>query len=157
MVGKEAEHRDDQDGVDDLHGSLRCSGSNRGDAPRSQRVTYQNDHGGQQGAEEQTKDAVRTQPLVPLFLGKVLEAPVVAISVHFSFQWPHEDEDQDGDPSCAPERHGHNQRAPVALEPQVSMRVHGGHVAIHTDAGHEADAHIDVGEENNPSDAAGDV
>lgn len=33
------------------------------------------------------------------------------------------------------------------------MRVDGGDVAVHTDPGHEADADVDVGEEDRPSDA----
>lgn len=35
--------------------------------------------------------------------------------------------------------------------------MYSGHVAIHTDASHETDAHVDVGEEQNPGDAAGDI
>uniref|UniRef100_A0A3Q3XBM2 PHD-type domain-containing protein n=1 Tax=Mola mola TaxID=94237 RepID=A0A3Q3XBM2_MOLML len=35
--------------------------------------------------------------------------------------------------------------------------MHCGHVAIHADTGHEADAHVDVGKEQDPGDAAGDI
>ncbi|KAG7221668.1 hypothetical protein INR49_000035 [Caranx melampygus] len=69
-------------------------------------------------------------------------------------QGAHEEEDHNGNRGHAPQHHAHDQRAPGALNPQVGVWVHRGHVAIHTDARHETDVHVDVGEEQSPRDAA---
>lgn len=59
VVGQEAEQHDSQDDVDDPHGFLGCLTLYLGNAPRSQRVTHQDDQGGQQGADDQAQEAVR--------------------------------------------------------------------------------------------------
>lgn len=157
VVGQEAEQHYRQDGVNDPHGFLRRSSLDPGNAPGGQRVAHQDDQGGQQGAKGQAQEAVRPQTRVPLRLGEILEAPVLAVFVLVGFQRSHEDEDQDGHSNGAPERRAHDQRAPGAAQPQVDVRVHGGDVAIHANAGHETDAQVDVGVEQDPGDAAGHV
>lgn len=157
MVGQEAEKHYRQDGVNDPHGFLGCFSLYQGNAPRSQRVTHQDDQGGQQGTEGQAQEAVRRQARVPLRLGKILKARVASRFVLIGFQRSHEDKDQNSHSNGAPEHHAHDQRAPGAPQPQIGVRMYGGHVAIHADASHETDAHVDVGEEQNPGDAAGDV
>lgn len=154
VVGQEAEQHDGQDGVDDPQGSLGRFGFYHGDAPGDQRVTHEDDDGGKQGAEDQTQHAVGPQTRLPLFFGEVLETAVRSGCVSLGFQGAHEEEGHHGNPGHTPQRHAHDQRAAGAPQPQVGVWVHRGRVAIHTDAGHEADVHVDVGEEESPRDAA---
>lgn len=157
MAGQEAEDGDGQDSVDHSHRFLGCFGLYFGNAPCSQRVTHQDDQGRQQGAKDQTQEAVRHQARAPLSFGKVLKAAVASRFILFGRQRTHEDEDQNGHSDGAPERHAHDHGGPGAAKPQVDVRVDGGHVAIHTDASHEADAHVDVGKEQDAGEAAGEV
>lgn len=157
VAGQEAEERDGQDGVDDPHRLLGCFGLYPGDAPGSQRVTQQDDQGGHQGTKGEGQNAVGRQAGAPLGFGEILKAAAASGFLLAGGQRTHENEDQHGHGHGAPERRAHRHGAPGAPKPQVEVRVNGGHVAVHADAGHEADAHVDVGEEEDAGDAAGHV
>lgn len=157
MAGQEAEDHDGQDGVDHSQRFLGCFGLYFGNAPCSQRVTHQDDQGRQQGAKDQTQEAVRRQSGAPLSFGEIFKAAVASRFIPLGLQGTHEDEDQNGHSDGAPECRAHDHRGPGAAKPQVDVRVDGGHVAIHTDASHEADAHVDVGKEQDAGEAAGEV
>lgn len=157
MVGQEAEQRYRQDGADHLHSFSGRFCLYPWNSPRSQRVTHQDDQGGQQGAEAQADEAVSRQARAPLILGEVLKASLASWFVFVGLQRSHEDEDQYSHSNCDPEQRTYDEGAPGAAHPQIGVRVYGGHVAVHADTSHEADAHVDVGEEEDPSDAAGDV
>lgn len=157
VVGQEAEERDGQDGVDDPHRLLGRFGLYLGDPPGSQRVAQQDDQGGQQRAKGEAQNAVGRQAGVPLGFGEVLKAAAASGFLLAGGQRTHEDEDQHGHGNGEPERRAHHHGAPGAPKLQVEVRVNGGHVAVHADAGHEADAQVDVGEEEDAGDAAGHV
>lgn len=107
VVGQEAEQCYSQDSVNDPHGSLGRFSLYHGNAPRSQRVTHQDDQGGQQGTKGQGQEAVHPQTRVPLLLGEILKASVFARFV-LGFQRSHEDEDQNSRSNGAPERRAHD-------------------------------------------------
>ena len=157
MVGQEAEQRYRQDGADDPHSFSGHFCLYLGNSPCSHRVTHQDDQGGQQGAEGQADEAVSRQARAPLVLGEVLKASVASWFVFVCLQRSHEDEDQYSHSNCNPEQRTYDEGAPGAAHPQIGVRVYGGHVAVHTDTSHETDAHVDVGEEEDPSDTAGNV
>lgn len=62
-------------------------------------------------------------------------------------------EGQHGRPGDQPHGGAHQCGETRVAEPQVGVRVDGGNVAVHTDAGHEGDADVDVGEEDRAGDA----
>lgn len=154
MVGQKAEQHDGDDGVDDSHCFLSHSGPDPGDPPCRQRVAHQDDDGWHQGAKNQTQQAERSQTCVPLIFCEVLKA---AVAPRVSFQRSHEDKDQHRCTDHTPQDHAYNQRAAGALQLQIGVRMYRGHVSIHADAGHETDAHVDIGEEQNPGDTTSEV
>ena len=147
VVGQKAEQRDGQHSEDDLLGPAGRLAADAGDATHGQWVTHQDDDGGQQGAEDQAECAVVRDAATPLALGKVLEAAAAAgrAVLVLALQWAHEDEDEDGDAEGHPEERADCHSVTGVLELQVAVRVYHGHIAVHTDAGHEADADVDVG------------
>lgn len=157
MVGQEAEQRDGQDGVDDPHRPLGCFGLDQGDSPRSQWVTHQDDERGQQRAEDETEHGVCPQARVPLVFGKVLKAAVASWFIHVGFQGSHEDEDEHSHTGHTPQHYAHTQGVLRSPQPAVGVWMQRGDVAIQADTSHEADARVNIGEEQNPYDATGHV
>lgn len=153
MVWQEAEQCDGQDGVDDPHSLLSCFGADHGNAFGCQRVAHQDDNRGHQGAKNQTDYTVSPQSVVPLSGSEVFKTAVVIPSL----QWTHEDEDQYSHSTKTPQSHTYQQRPFWVPHSQVGVWMHRGHVAVHADAGHEADAHVDVGIVQNPSELTGEV
>lgn len=157
VVRQEAQQRYGQDGVDDSHGFSGRSRLYLGDAPGGQRVTHYDDQGGQQGAEREAQHAVPHQTRGPLVSGEILEASAGPRRVRFGLQRPHEDKDQYSHSNSTPEDCTDYNRAPGTAHPQIGVWMDCCHVAIHTDTGHEADAHVDVGKEQKADDPAGNV